>query len=73
MRVRGKKNNKEKIVLLVLPRPAESLQNGAGFSGKCGLNTRRRAVGKFARATFGKRNRVICPEHQIVMGKRESR
>ena len=65
--------------LLVLPRPAKSLQNGAGFSGntsaywacckeKGGLSATDRAVGKYARAIFAKRerNRAVSPEHQIV-------
>ena len=61
---------------LVLPRPAGSLQNGAGFSGKLehtwpaekgksGLGAIERAVGKNARAALAKskRNRAICPDH----------
>ena len=71
--------------LLVLPRPAMSVQNGAGFSGKTGANwacrkgksglsATERAVGKNARAalTKRKRNRAVCPEYQIMRG-RESR
>ena len=30
--------------LLVLPRPAKSLQNGAGFSGKTGLSEKKRVA-----------------------------
>ena len=52
--------------LLVLPRQAESLQNGIDFSrkteanwacqtGKSGLRTTKRAVGTDARTTFAKR------------------
>ena len=71
--------------LLVLPRPAKSMQNGAGFSGKTGaywacqegksgLSATERAVGKNAGAAFAKRkrNRAVSPEHQIMSG-RESR
>ena len=77
--------------LLVLPRPAKSVQNGAGFSGKTGtywacrkgksgLSATEIAVGKNAGAVLAKRkrNRVVCPEHQIcpehqMGGGRESR
>ena len=65
--------------LLVRPRPAESLQNGAGFcgktyaywacrKGKSGFKATKSAVCKDARAAFAKskRNRAICPNHQIV-------
>ena len=63
--------------LLVLPRPANSVQNGAGFSGKTGTNwacrkgksglsATERAVGKNARAALTKRKRAICPEYQIM-------
>ena len=71
--------------LLVLPRPAKSVQNGAGFSGKTvtywacrkgksGLSATVRAVGKNAGAALAKRkrNRAVCPEYQIMRG-RESR
>ena len=69
--------------LLVLLRPAKSVQNGAGFSretgtywacrkGKSGLNATERAVGKYAGAALAKRNRAVCPEYQIMRG-RESR
>ena len=62
--------------LLVLPRPAKSLQNGTGFSRKTRQAEkkewlqchRERAVDKYARAVFAKRerNRAVCPGHQIV-------
>ena len=65
--------------LLVLPRPAKSVQNDAGFSGKTwtywacrkgksGLSATQRAVGKNAKAALAKRkrNRVVCPEYQIM-------
>ena len=71
---------------LVLPRPAKSVQNGAGFSGenlsilglpkgKSGLSATERAVGKNAGAALAKRerNRAVCPEYQIMMGEGESR
>ena len=69
--------------LLVLPRPAKSVQNGAGFSGKTcacwayrkgksGLSATKRAVGKNAGAALAKskRNRAICPKHQIMREER---
>ena len=69
----------------MLPRPAKSVQNGAGFSGKTGTNwacrkgrsglsATERAVGKNARAALAKRkrNRAVYPEYQIMRG-RESR
>ena len=69
--------------LLVLPRPAKSVQNGAGFSGKTwaywacrkgksGLSATERAVGKYDGAAFAKkiRNRAVCPKHQIMRGER---
>ena len=69
--------------LLVLPRPAKSVQKGTGFSGKTGtywacekeksgLSATERAVGKNARATFAKRkrNRAVCPEYQIMRRER---
>ena len=69
--------------LLVLPRPAKSVQNGAGFSGKTGTNwacrkrksglsATERAVGKNAGAALAKRkrNRAVCPEYQIMRRKR---
>ena len=66
--------------LLVLPKPAESLQNGAGLSRKTsGLPKRKewpqatkRAVSKDARAAFSKkkRNRVISSDHKIVRRER---
>ena len=68
---------------MVLPRPAMSVQNGAGFSGKTGaywacskgksgLSATERAVGKNAGAAFAKskRNRAVCPKHQIMKGER---
>ena len=71
--------------MLVLRRPAKSVQNGAGFSGKTGtywacrkgkngLSATERAVGKNAGAALAKRkrNRAVCPEYQIMRG-RESR
>ena len=67
--------------LLVPPRPAKSVQNGAGFSGKTGaywacrngksgLSATERAVGKNAGAAFakGKRNKAVCPEYNIMGG-----
>ena len=67
----------------VLPRPAMSVQNGAGFSGKTGTNwacrkgksglgATERAVGKNAGAALAKkkRNRSVCPEYQIMRGER---
>ena len=69
--------------LLMLPRPAISVQNGAGFSGKtgtywacrkgkCGLSATERAAGKNAEAALAKRkrNRAVCPEYQIMRGER---
>ena len=68
---------------MVLPRPAKSVQNGAGFSGKTwaywacrkgksGLSATERAVGKNAGAAPAKRkrNRAVCPEYQIMKGER---
>ena len=67
--------------LLVLPRPAKSVQNGAGFSGKTGtywacrkgksdLSAAERAVGKYAGAALAKRkrNRAVCTEYHIMGG-----
>ena len=67
----------------MLPAPAKSLQNGAGFHGKTrtnsacrnengGLSATKRAAGKYARAAFAKikGNKAICPDHQIVRWKR---
>ena len=72
---------RERADLLVLPRPAKSVQNGAGFSGKTlaywacrkgksGLSATERAVGKYAGAALAKRkrNRAVCPKHQIMRG-----
>ena len=69
--------------LLVLPRPAKSVQNGAGFSrktgtywacrkGKSGLSATETAVGKNAGTALAKRkrNRAVCPEYQIMRGER---
>ena len=66
---------------MVLPRPAKSVQNGAGFSGKTGphwacrkgksgLSATEGAVGKNARAALAKRKRkrAVCPEYQIMSG-----
>ena len=71
--------------LLVLPRPAKSVQNSAGISGKTGTNwacrmgksglsATEKAVGKYAGAALvkRKRNKAVCPEYQIMRG-RESR
>ena len=68
---------------MVLPRPAKSVQNGAGFSektaanwacrkGKSGLTATERAVGKNAGAALAKRkkNRAVCPECQVMRGER---
>ena len=68
---------------MVLPRPAKSMQNGAGFSGKTGtywacrrgksgLSATERAVGKNAGAALAKRkrNRAVCPEYQIMRGRK---
>ena len=68
---------------MVLLRPAKSVQNGAGFSGKTGtywacrigksgLSATERAVGKNAGATLAKRkrNRAVCPEYQIMRRER---
>ena len=70
---------------LLLPRPAKSVQNGAGFSGKTGtywacrkgkggLSAIETVVGKNAGAALAKRKRTraVCPEYQIMRG-RESR
>ena len=57
---------KEMADLLLLPRPAENLHKGVGFSsntrsnracqiGKGGLSATKQAVGKDAKATFAKR------------------
>ena len=69
--------------LLVLPRPARSVQNNAGFSGetsaywacregKSGLGATERAVGKYVRAALAKRkrNRAVSPEYQIMREER---
>ena len=61
--------------LLVLPRPAKSVQNGAGFSGKTrtywacrkgksGLSATEGAVGKNAEAAFAKRKRNRAVSHK---------
>ena len=64
--------------LLVLPRPAKSMQDGAGFSKKLEhsrhakkvavASVPQRVVGKYARAVLAKskKNRAVCPKHQIV-------
>ena len=74
-----RRREERKAGLLVLPRPAKSVQNGAGFSGKTstywacrkgknGLSATKRAVGKNAGAALAKRkrNRAVCPEYQIM-------
>ena len=74
---------REMADLLVLPRPAKGVQNGAGCSrktyqacqkGKSGLSATERAVGRNAGAALAKTkwNRAVCPEYQIMRG-RESR
>ena len=80
-RVRQEKKKRKMADLMVLPRPAKSVQNGAGFSGKTGtywacrkrksgLSATERAGGKNAGAAFAKRkrNRAVCPEYQIMRG-----
>ena len=75
------RRRREVADLLVLPRPAKSVQNGAGFSKNLsilGLQKRKerlqrqKAVGKYARSTFAKRkrNRAAYPEYQIVRWER---
>ena len=69
--------------LLVLPRPAKSVHNGAGFSGKTGtywacrkgksdLSATERADGKDTGAAFAKkkRNGAVCLEYRIARGER---
>ena len=87
MRTERESDSKRREVtdFMVLPRPAKSVQNGAGFSGKTGtywacrkrksgLSATERAVGKNAGAALAKRkrNRAVCQEYQIMRG-RESR
>ena len=68
---------------MVLLRPAKSVKNGAGLSGKTGANwacrkgksglsATERAVGKNAGAALAKRkrNRAVCPEYQVMRGER---
>ena len=68
---------------LALPRPAKSVLNGAGFSGKTrahrasrkgksGPSATERAAGKNAGAALTKRerNRAVCPKHQTMRGER---
>ena len=82
-RVRQKKKRRKMADFMVLPRPAKSVQNGAGLSGKTGINwacrkgksglsATERAVGKNAGAAFAKRkrNRVVCLEYQVMRGER---
>ena len=77
------RRRREVADLLVLPRPAKSVQNGAGFSrktgtywacrkGKSGLSVTERAVGKNAGTALAKRkrNRAICPKHHIMRWER---
>ena len=48
---------------------AEKLEHtGPAEKKKSGFSATKRAVGKYARAAFAKRerNRAVCPEHQIV-------
>ena len=81
-----KGKGREAAVLLVLSRPAESLQNGVGFRrkawtiwacriGKSGIDVTKWAVGKNAEASFAKtkRNRAIRPNHDIVRWERINR
>ena len=68
--------------LLVLPRPAESLQNGADFSGKTcntlGLPKRKEwpqchkeQLARMPEPPLPKeKNRATCPDHQIVKRER---
>ena len=75
------RRRREMADLLLLPRPAKSVQNGAGFSGKTGaywacrkgksgLSATERAVGKNAGAACAKRkrNRAVSPEYQVMWG-----
>ena len=75
----SKSRRREVADLLVLPRPAKSVQNGTVFSRK-NLNimslpnrkewpsAKERAVSKYARSTFAKRkrNRAVSRDHEIV-------
>ena len=78
------RRRREMADFMVLPRPAKSVQNGAGFSrktgtswacrkGKSGLSATERAVswqvGR-SRPCQRKRNRAVCPEYQIMRGVR---
>ena len=79
-RVRQEKKRRKMADFMVLPRPAKSVQNGAGFSGKTGTNwacrkgksglkATERAVGKYAGAAFTKRKKEqsrlsIVPDHE---------
>ena len=50
---------------------AEELEHtGSAKNGESGLSATERAVGKYARAALAKRkrNRGVCPEHQIMRG-----
>ena len=82
----SKRRRSEMIDLLVLPRSAESLQNGADFSAKfqhTGPAEKKRVatvpqseqLAKTPEAAFAKikENRVISRDHQIVRWERESR
>ena len=75
------RRRREMADFMVLPRPAKSVQNGAGFSGKTGtywacrkgksgLSATERAVGKNAGAAVAKRKRAVCPKYQIMRGER---
>ena len=74
---------REMADFMALPRPAKSVQNGAGFSGKTlaywacrkgksGLNATERAVGKYNRVALAKRkrNRAVSLKHQIMREER---
>ena len=43
---------------------AEKLRR-TGPAEKSGFSVTKRAVGKYTRAVFAKRNRTVCPKHQI--------
>ena len=75
------RKRREMADFMVLPRPAKSVQNGAGFSrktgtywacrkGKSGLSATERAVGKNAGAALAKRKRAVCPEYQVMREER---
>ena len=83
MRVRQEKNRRKMADFMVLPRPAKSVQNGAGFSRKTGTNwacrkeesgfsATERAVGKYTGAALAKRkkNTAVCSEYQVMREER---